>query len=418
MTNNADTADVIVIGGGVAGASTAMQLALRDQKVIVLERAMLGSGSTGRAAGLLGQLRSTRDATRMLLDGLEIIRELEVRTGRELFVETGSLRVAQTPERAAEVRAHVKLGKEVGLPVDHIDQHELEQITAHMKCDDLIDACYCPTDGHVQPAELLTAYVEVGREAGVRFHTNSPVEHVHCQGGRAAGVRAAGKDYYAPAIVNSTGPWSYLIAGLTESRLPTAALGHYYLVTAPDPAVVIDRKSPAVRDRENRIYSRAEAGGLLVGMYESEPVEFDMEALPADFDMSQMRPRRDDLNVARLIDAAAHRFPFINERRPMTITQGIMTFTPDGRPLCGKLPEVEGLYHCAGFSGHGIVQSPSVGRIMAELIVDGSCRYDLSQIEADRFAEMPELHQHAAVKRRCYQMYANYYGKVTATDTR
>lgn len=408
--------DVIVIGGGVAGASTAMQLALRGSKVLVLERAMLGSGSTGRAAGLLGQLRSTRAATQMLRDGVEIVRDLERRTNSTVFVQTGSLRVAATPDRAAEIRAHVALGKEVGLPVDHIDRGEVARLLPYMKTDDLLDACYCPTDGHLQPAELLNAYVQVARQHGVVFKTNAPVESARITGGRITGLRAAGADYEAPIVVNSTGPWSYLTAETTGSRLPTAALGHYYLTTHPSDDVPVDRHSPAVRDRQNRIYSRPEAGGLIVGMYEAEPVEYDMEQLPLDFDMSQMRVARNQLNVALLIDAASRRFPFINERTPMTITTGIMTFTPDGQPFCGADRQVQGLFHCAGFCGHGIVQSPAIGLAMAELILDGKSRYDVEQIEADRFFDLPELADRATVKARCYESYAGYYGKVATTD--
>ena len=171
-----------------------------------------------------------------------------------------------------------------------------------------------------------------------------------------------------------------------------------------------------MRDRELRIYSRPEAGGLIVGMYESEPVEYDTETLPDDFDMSQMRAARDQYQVALLIEAASQRFPFITPRTPMRITTGIMTFTPDGQPFCGRDGEIGGLYHCTGFCGHGIVQSPAIGLIMAELIVDGRCRYDLTQIEADRFFDIPELKARPEVKRRCYETYAGYYGKISLRD--
>lgn len=408
--------DVIVVGGGVAGASTAMQLSMRGLRVVVLERSMLGAGSTGRAAGLLGQLRSTHAATQMLRDGVEIVRELQSRTETQIFVQTGSLRVASTPERAAEIRAHVALGREVGLEVDHLDTAEVQRLLPYMRTDDLLDACYCPTDGHLQPAELLAAYVQIARQHGAKFRTNAPVERAHLEGDAIGGVRAGGVDYWAPAVVNASGPWSYVVAESFGTRLPTAALGHYYLTTTPQDSVAVDRHSPAIRDRELRIYSRPEAGGLIVGMYEAEPVEYDTAQLPLDFDMSQMRAARDQLNVALLIDAASQRFPFINPRTPMHITTGIMTFTPDGQPFCGRDGQIDGLYHCTGFCGHGIVQSPAIGLIMAELITDGQSRYDLRQIEADRFCDLPELQDRDVVRRRCYETYAGYYGKVHLTD--
>jgi 4-methylaminobutanoate oxidase (formaldehyde-forming) len=408
--------DVIIIGGGVAGASTAMQLALRGKHVVVLERQMLGAGSTGRAAGLLGQLRSTRAATAMLVQGLEIVRDLERRTGNSIFVETGSVRVAATPERAGEIRDHIAMGKQVGLAIESIDRQRTAELLPYMRTDDLIEICYCPTDGHLQPAELLASFVQVARGAGAEFFTDSRVERVMVENGAVRGVMVGGQEIEAPVVVNATGPWSYLVAELAETRLPTAAIGHYYLTTTPQAAQPVDRKSPAVRDRQLRIYSRPEAGGLLVGMYEAEPVEYEMEKLGWDFDMSQMRAARNQINVAELIDATGQRFPFVNERTPMTITTGIMTFTPDGKPFCGKYPDIEGLYHCAGFSGHGIVQSPAIGLIMSELILDGQSQFDIHEIEADRYYDVPELAKREVVRERCRNMYGNYYGSVMQTD--
>ena len=137
-----------------------------------------------------------------------------------------------------------------------------------------------------------------------------------------------------------------------------------------------------------------------------------MQQLPVAFDMSALKPRQDDLHVALLIHAAQQRFPWINERTSMSITSGILTFTPDGKPFCGKMPNVEGLYHCAGFSGHGIVQSPAIGVIMADLVTTGETDYDIATIEADRYHDLPGFQERADIQARCYQMHADYYGRV------
>lgn len=409
---NHKTADVIVIGGGVAGMSTAMQLSLRGAKVLVLERAGLGSGSTGRAAGLLGQLRSTKSATQMLMDAVKIVKELEERVGVKIFYQTGSLRVAQTPERVQEIRDHVAMGQSIGFDIEHISLNRCRELLPYMRTDDLLDACYCPTDGHLQPAELLAAYTKVARQNGVTIKTNCPIEKVLIDRGRVEGVKADGEYYSSPVVLNATGPWSYLVAGLAETSIPTVAIGHFYLTTKPNPNVAISRESPAIRDRELRIYSRPESDGLIVGMYEAEPDLHEMEKLPADFDMTAMPIARDNLHVALLIHTAGQRFPFINERTPMTITTGIMTFTPDCKPICGAMPDVQGLYHCAGFCGHGIVQSPTIGVIMADLILEGGTKYDISEIEADRFSDMPEMKDRVIIKEITYKAHADYYGKV------
>jgi 4-methylaminobutanoate oxidase (formaldehyde-forming) len=406
------TADVIIIGGGVAGLSTAMQLAGRGASVVVLERERLGNGSTGRAAGLLGQLRGNAEHTRMLIEGVAIVKELEQLAGVEIFVQTGSLRIAETAERATEIASLVEMGKSIGFDIDHMSVDEIARRMPYMRTDDLLDACYCPTDGHLQPAELAGAYLKIGRERGVEYKTNTPVIDILVDGGRVTGVKTAAADYHAPVVVNAGGPWSYVNAEMAETVLPTAAIGHYYLTTRPDPAHPVDRLSPAIRDRELRIYTRPESGGLIVGIYDAEPELHNMRDLPVDFDMSRMKAARDSIQVARLIDAAHQRFPWIDERTPMTVTTGIMTFTPDARPFCGKMPDIDGLYHCSGFSGHGIVQSPAIGLIMAELILEGRSRYDVKSIEADRYFDMPGYIERPDIEARCIAMAGNYYGKI------
>ena len=406
------TFDVIIIGGGVAGLSTAMQLAGRGSSVLVLERERIGNGSTGRAAGLLGQLRGNVEHTRMLVDGVEIVRELERWAGVEIFVQTGSLRIAETTERAAEVASLVEMGKSIGFDIEHLSRAEVAERVPYMRTDDVLDACFCPTDGHIQPAELVSAYLKVGRDRGVQYRTNTPVTEILTTGGRVYGVRAGDAEFHAPAVVNAGGPWSYLNAELADAMLPTAAIGHYYLTTRPHPDHPVDRMSPAIRDRHHRLYTRPESGGLIVGIYDADPDLHNMRKLPVDFDMSRMKAARDSLQVAQLIDAAGSRFPWINERTPMSITTGIMTFTPDARPFCGKMPDLDGLFHCAGFSGHGIVQSPVIGLIMSQLILDGQSTYDCESIEADRYFEMPGYLDRADVELKCHDMAGNYYGKV------
>jgi 4-methylaminobutanoate oxidase (formaldehyde-forming) len=277
---------------------------------------------------------------------------------------------------------------------------------------DLLDACYFPTDGHIQPAELVAAYLKIGKERGVEYKTNTPVSEILTEGGKVYGVRAAGQEYHAPAVLNAGGPWSYLNAEMADAVLPTAAIGHCYLTTRPDPAHPVDRLSPAVRDRHHRLYTRPESGGLIVGIYDAEPDLHNMRKLPADFDMSRMKAARDSIQVARLIEAASARFPWIDERTPMTITTGIMTFTPDARPFCGEMPDLKGLFHASGFSGHGIVQSPTIGLIMSQLILDGQSTYDCESIEADRYFEMPGYVNRADIEQKCFDMAGNYYGKV------
>ena len=132
--------------------------------------------------------------------------------------------------------------------------------------------------------------------------------------------------------------------------------------------------------------------------------------------MQALKAGRDEVNVAELIHLAGPRFPWIDERTPMTIVKGLMSFTPDSQPLCGRMPDFEGLYHCCGMSGRGIVQSPTVGVIMAELIVEGTSRYDVASVTADRYFDDPDYRERPAIEERCRQMYARIYGGVEKAE--
>ena len=403
------TFDVIIIGGGASGCSTAMQLSLQGRSVLVLDKAQFGSGSTGQAAGLGAQLRSNPSETRLLMEGIEVVGEMERKLNEKIFTRTGSLHVAATEDRAGELRNFVESGKTIGFDIELVDREFAKSRLPCMRTDDLIEFCYCPTDGHFAPSELLNGYIRIARDAGATFLSQTRVEDIMMSGGRVKGVQTAGASFFAPVVVNAAGPWSYLVAELTQTPMATATLGHYYLVTEPVPGLQISPTDAAIRDRANRIYSRPEMGGLLVGSYEQEPVEYSMEALPEDFQMSEIRIQRDNLNVALLIEAASQRFPFINERTPMSVTTGIMTFTPDGHALCGPVHDVEGLYYCTGFNGRGVFQSTSVGFLLADIICKGRSRYQMGHLDADRFSGEPWLGDRESIRTRCCDRYANHY---------
>jgi sarcosine oxidase, subunit beta len=413
-TNN--TADVIVIGSGVAGLSTALQLAARRQKVLLLEKGELASGSTGQASGLLGQLRSNGEAIRLLMDSMAVLQELQEQDGERLFTPSGSVRVAQNEARATEIRRGIEIGQAAGLEIYPIDAREVKRRMPYLSTDDVIAACFCPTDGYLSPPELAQLYIRLARRNGVGLRPHTPVEQIIVAGGKVRGCRAGGEMFWAPVVVNAGGPWSYLIADMAAQRLPTAGIGHCYFTFGPDPDHPIDPHSPTLRDRENLIYSRpTREDALHVGIYETQPVSYDMEALPAGFRMAKMRTGRDHPTIRALLAAARRRFPFISDDTPLRITTGIMSWTPDGNALCGPIPGVAGLYHCAGFCGHGVMQSAAIGVLMADLILDGTCRYDLAQLEADRFFDLPEFMDRPHVKARCTEAYAHCYSKIEGT---
>ncbi|NUM53655.1 MAG: FAD-binding oxidoreductase [Candidatus Hydrogenedentes bacterium] len=408
---NATSFDIIVIGSGVAGLSVAMEFARRGKRALVIERGPLASGATSRAAGLIGQMRSTPDGIRLLMDSIRIIREVEAQTGMRVLEQTGSVRVAQTHDRVVELQRDMDIARGAGLHVERVTASELEKLIPCMRADDVLDACFCPSDCYLEAPALALAYIAAGRQLDVTYIEHTRVESLRTSNGNAIGVRAADVDYDAPIVINAAGPWAHLVADYAQQFLPTAGIAHYYFTTKPEANIAINAASPSFRDRENRIYGRPCNGGIRVGIYEALPEHVDMAALSPNFQMSTVSADASKSVIRSLLDAASLRFPSITASTPMEIRGGIMAFSPDGGPLLGELEGVSGFYHCAGFCGHGVSQSAAIGPVVADLIMNGTCEYDLGQLRADRFSDWPSLHNRDAVVRSCLDVYANYYGK-------
>ncbi|MCC6796432.1 MAG: FAD-binding oxidoreductase [Candidatus Hydrogenedentes bacterium] len=395
----------------MAGLSVALELCKRNRRVLVLDRSSLASGATSRAAGLIGQMRSTRDAIHLLMESIRIVRGIETDTGIRVLEQTGSIRVAQSNVRAKELANDVAIARAAGLEVEMLEAADVQKRLPCMRIDDISAACYCPTDCYLEAPTLAQAYIAAGRTRGVAYIEHAPVDALRSTNGRVTGITAAGTDYDAPIVINAAGPWTHLVAAYAQQPLPTCGIAHYYFTTKPEAKIAIDATHPQFRDRENRIYGRPCNGGIRIGIYEALPEHIDMAMLPADFQMGSVTADISKPLISNLISAASNRFPSITESIPMEIRGGIMAFTPDGGPLLGELEGLKGFYHCAGFCGHGVSQSAAIGPIVADLIEKGTCKYDLTQLSADRFSDWPVLQNRDAVIQSCLKTYANYYGK-------
>lgn len=407
-----EKSDVLVIGAGVAGLSTAVQLAARGIQVSVIDRGALGSGATSKASGLLGQLRGSVAASHMMQESLATLLALEAETGRKVFRQSGSLRVAQNEARGEELEQSLQMAELAGIPAERISIAEASDRVPLMRSEDLVAAAYFPSDGYVSPPDVALLYVAAGETRGVRFFPGRPVDSLVFEGGRLIGCRSGDQEWRAPVVVNAAGPWAHQIAGMGGDPLPCAGVGHCYLTVWPEPR--IDPNTASLRDRENRLYARpTREGAMHIGIYEPRPVLFDLPALADRFQMAELGIERFTESIELLMELAHRRFPILSSGAPITYTAGVMAWSPDGHPLCGPSEHVSGLYHCAGFCGHGVMTSAAVGLLMADLICDGKWRHDPTELTVGRFRDRDDVYDRTFVEHACLHAYATCYGAVS-----
>src|SRR5271165_5034490 len=256
-----DRARVVIIGGGVGGASIAHHLAkLGERDVVLLDRSELTSGSTFHSAGLVGQLRSSVSLTRMMMDSVELYRTLDCG-----WVQCGGIRLACTPEREQEVLRQVAWAKTFGLPLELISADQARELFPLMSTDGVRCASYLPSDGYLDPSLLTTALVDGAREGGCRVFTHTRVTGIDVDGARVRGVQTEWGPIQAEVVVNAGGMFAAEVGRLAGVRVPVVPFAHEYLVSQPFRDRVPGEHLPTLRDPALLIYFREEGGGLITG---------------------------------------------------------------------------------------------------------------------------------------------------------
>jgi glycine cleavage system aminomethyltransferase T/glycine/D-amino acid oxidase-like deaminating enzyme len=381
-------AQVVIVGGGIAGASTAYHLTkLGCTDVVLLEQGKLTCGTTWHAAGLVGQLRSTRNATRMSRYGIELYSTLEAETGLATgWKQCGSLNVAKTPERLKLLKRQMARARSFGIEFEFISPAEAGDIYPLLRTDDLSGAVWIPGDGKANPTDLTQSLAKGARLRGARILEDAQVTGVTISRGAVAGVRYRhdGNEHELRCenLVNCGGQWAREFGRLAGVSVPLFAAEHFYVVTRPIPGVHPDL--PVMRDPDGYIYYKEEVGGLVMGGFEpvakpwnvtSIPERFEFQLLPEDWD--QFEP---------LMTNAIHRTPCLETAEIKMLLNGPESFTLDGNFLLGEAPELRRYFVCAGFNSAGIANAGGAGRLMAEWIVGGEAPVDLWDVDIRRFA--------------------------------
>ncbi len=378
-------ARVVIVGGGIIGTSIAYHLAEAGwTDVVVLERSKLTSGSTFHAAGLVGQLRSSLNVTRMLGYSVDLYSKLEKLTGQPTeWKAVGGLRIASSRDRFMELKRQATMAGSFGIKAEVLGPDEALKLYPIMKKDGIVGAVFLPTDGQVEPASVTLALAKGAKVKGVQFLEDVNVEGFVIEKGSVKGVVTDHGEITTEYVVNAAGQWARDLGRLAGVSVPIHAMQHQFLVT--EPIADLPRDLPTMRDPDLLVYFKEEAGALVMGGYEHDPIPWALDGIPRDFNGKLLESDFD--HFEELAALAIKRVPLMETVGVKRLINGPEAFTPDGTFLMGEAPEVRGYFVAAGFNAHGIAAGGGVGKMMAEWIIHGEPSLDLWAVDIRRFTQ-------------------------------
>ena len=376
-------AQIIIVGGGIVGCSTAYHLAKAGKTdVLLLEQGKLTSGTTWHAAGLVGQMRPNRNMTQMSKYGIELYASLQVETGLATgWKQCGSVNVARTPERMQVLRKQTAMATSFGVECHLITPSEALALYPIMRTDDLQGAIWLPGDGKVNPADLTMSLAKGARNSGVKMIEGIEVTGVITEHGKAVGVNTTQGDVRCEVLVNCAGQWARQFGRLAAVNVPLHSAEHFYIVTGKIDGV--HPMLPVMRDPDGYIYYKEEVGGLVMGGFEPKAKPWKMDPIPSTFQFELLDEDWDQFEP--LMTNAMHRTPCLETAEIKMLLNGPESFTPDGNFILGEAPELRNYFVCAGFNSAGIANSGGAGRLMAEWIIGGEPSTDLWDVDIRRF---------------------------------
>ena len=374
--------DVVIIGGGVIGCSIAYHLTKRGiTDVLVLERQQLTSGTTWHAAGLIGQLRASRQMTELAKYTSELLFRLEEETGLSTgFKQNGSISVATNAERFEEQRRGASMAKNFGLAVHVLTPAEIQARYPLLQTRDLVGGIFLPKDGQADPVGVTMAYAKGARQAGGRVREGIAVTDILVEQGQAVGVMTAEGPVRAGATVVAAGMWSAELGRRIGVSLPLHAAEHFYIVT--EPIADLPRDLPVLRVPDECAYIKEDAGKILLGAFEPEAKPWGMAGIPDDFAFTTLPDDFDHFEP--ILEAATRRLPVLETAGIQTFFNGPESFTPDDRYLLGETAEVKDLFVACGMNSIGIQSSGGVGLMLAEWIAERHMPADLLDVDVRR----------------------------------
>jgi len=377
-------ARVVIIGGGIMGCSVAYHLTKCGVKdAVLLEQGRLSCGTTWHAAGLVGQLRTSSNITRLVQYSAELYARLEAETGQATgWKQCGSVLVARTPERAELFKRIASAAAAQGVSCESISTKAAADHYPIMRTDDIVGALWLPLDGKVNPADVTQALAKGARMGGVRILERTRVTAIHVQAGAATGVSTDKGEIKADIVVNCAGQWAKQVGRMCGVTVPLHSAEHMYIVTGRIDGVHPDL--PVLRDPDGYIYVKEEVGGLLMGGFEPEAKPWAMNGIPENFEFGMLPDDWDQFEI--LMQNALIRLPALETAEIKTFMNGPESFTPDNNFILGEAPALKNFFVGAGFNSIGIASAGGAGRALAEWIVAGEPTSDLWPVDIRRFA--------------------------------
>ena len=378
-------ARVVVVGGGIVGASVAYHLTrLGWSDVVVLEQGHLSGGTTWHAAGLVGQLRATEGGTRLVQYSASLYESLEAEVGLSTgWKRVGGVTVARTPDRMTQLRRTAASAAAYGLECELLTPAQALERWPLVRTDDLQGGLWLPGDGTANPTDVTQALARGARLGGAQIFEQVRVLDVLVDGVAVTGVRTDRGDVEAEVVVNCAGQWAAQVGAMAGVTVPLHSAEHFYVVT--DQIAGVRPDLPILRDPDGYTYVKEEVGGLVVGGFEPQAKPWvSPQEIPYPFEFALLEEDWEHFSV--LMDSALHRIPVLGHTGIRKLYNGPESFTPDNQFLLGPAPEVRNFYVAAGFNSVGIASAGGAGRALAEWIVNGEATSDLTTVDIRRFA--------------------------------
>lgn len=376
-SNGTRTADIVILGAGVMGASIAFHLAQRKAgRILVIDKDHVGRGGSGRSSALIRMHYSFPAEVQLALASLGMFEHWKDLVGQTtLFQKTGFVRIVR-PNEAERLQRNVEMQRKLGVHVSLISKKELQDLEPDWRVDEVELAAYEPDSGYGDGARVASDFLAGARDLGAAYSPRTRATGFFLEGGRVRGVRADQGNVAAPTVVAATGPWTRPLFQAAGYDLPIQTEYHQVAILKSAPDM---RGGCACIDSGTATYFRPDGQDkFLVGdFYGKGPID------PDDFPQ-----RASDESLEELIERACRRVPKLENAEVIRGVTGVYDMTPDSRPVLGEIPGIAGLHVCAGFSGMGFKISPAIGLVMSELLLDGSGKtVDIDAFRPSRFAE-------------------------------